>query len=85
MKKLILILLALFLIGSGGTVEAQVVNKTVKDTPVVIEEEDTEEEDEYDDEEEEDGDLDEDEDDEPVILGEDEIAVTDKEGNEELI
>ena len=84
MKKLILILLALFLIGSGGTVEAQVVNKTVKDTPVVIEEEDTEEEDEYDDEEE-DGDLDEDEDDEPVILGEDEIAVTDKEGNEELI
>ena len=84
-KKLILILLALFLIGSGGTVEAQVVNKTVKDTPVVIEEEDTEEEDEYDDEEEEDGDLDEDEDDEPVILGEDEIAVTDKEGNEELI
>ena len=83
-KKLILILLALFLIGSGGTVEAQVVNKTVKDTPVVIEEEDTEEEDEYDDEEE-DGDLDEDEDDEPVILGEDEIAVTDKEGNEELI
>ena len=85
MKKLILILLALFLIGSGGTVEAQVVNKTVKDTPVVIEEEDTEEEDEYDDDEEEDGDLDEDEDDEPVILGEDEIAVTDKEGNEELI
>ena len=84
-KKLIWILLALFLIGSGGTVEAQVVNKTVKDTPVVIEEEDTEEEDEYDDEEEEDGDLDEDEDDEPVILGEDEIAVTDKEGNEELI
>ena len=83
MKKLILILLALFLIGSGGMVEAQVVNKTVKDTPVVIEEEDTEEEDEYDDEE--DGDFDEDEDDEPVILGEDEIAVTDKEGNEELI
>ena len=83
-KKLILILLALFLIGSGGTVEAQVVNKTVKDTPVVIEEEDTEEEDEYDDEEE-DGDFDEDEDYEPVILGEDEIAVTDKEGNEELI
>ena len=83
-KKLIWILLALFLIGAGGTVEAQVVNKTVKDTPVVIEEEDTEEEDEYDDEEE-DGDLDEDEDDEPVILGEDEIAVTDKEGNEELI
>ena len=84
-KKLIWILLALFLIGSGGMVEAQVVNKTVKDTPVVIEEEDTEEEDEYDEEEEEDGDFDEDEDDEPVILGEDEIAVTDKEGNEELI
>lgn len=84
-KKLIWILLALFLIGSGGMVEAQVVNKTVKDTPVVIEEEDTEEEDEYDDEDEEDGDLDEEEDDEPVILGEDEIAVTDKEGNEELI
>lgn len=86
-KKLIWILLALFLIGSGGMVEAQVVNKTVKDTPVVIEEEDTEEEDEDedDDEDEEDGDLDEEEDDEPVVLGEDEIAVTDKEGNEELI
>ncbi len=84
-KKLIWILLALFLIGSGGMAEAQVVNKTVKDTPVVIEEEDTEEEDEYDDEDEEDGDLDEEEDDEPVVLGEDEIAVTDKEGNEELI
>ena len=85
MKKLIWILLALFLIGSGGMVEAQVVNKTVKDTPVVIEEEDEEEED-YDDEEEDDGDLDEEEDDDvPAILGEDEITVTDKQGNEELI
>ena len=85
MKKLIWILLALFLIGSGGMVEAQVVNKTVKDTPVVIEEEDEEEED-YDDEEEDDGDLDEEEDDDvPAILSEDEITVTDKQGNEELI
>ena len=85
MKKLIWILLALFLIGSGGMVEAQVVNKTVKDTPVVIEEENEEEED-YDGEEEDDGDLDEEEDDDvPAILSEDEITVTDKQGNEELI
>lgn len=84
-KKLIWIILALFLIGSGGMVEAQVVNKTVKDTPVVIEEDDTEE-DEYEDYDEEDeGDLDEEEDDIPAILGEDEITVTDKQGNKELV
>ena len=41
-KKIIWIILALFLIGSGNMVEAQVVKKTVKDTPVVIEEEDEE-------------------------------------------
>ena len=84
-KKLIWIILAFFLIGSGGMVEAQVVNKTVKDTPVVIEEDDTEE-DEYEDYDEEDeGDLDEEEDDIPAILGEDEITVTDKQGNKELV
>ena len=79
-KKLIWILLALFLIGSGGMVEAQVVNKTVKDTPVVIEEDDEEDEEDedYDDEEEEEGD-------DVVIPVEDEITVTDKQGNEELI
>ena len=85
-KKLIWILLALFLIGSGGMAEAQVVKKTAKDTPVVIEE-DTEEEEEdedYDDEEE-DGDFDEEENEVPAILGEDEITVTDKQGKEELI
>lgn len=82
-KKLLWILLVLFLIGSGGMAEAQVVKKTAKDTPVVIEEEDEEEEEDYD--EEDDGDLDEEEDDVPVILGEDEITVTDKQGNEELI
>ena len=77
----------MFLIGSGSTVEAQVVKKTVKDTPVVVaddpEEEDDEEEDDED--EDEDGDFDEEEGDEPTLLSEDEIAVTDKEGNEELI
>ena len=88
-KRLIWILLVLFLIGSGGMIEAQVVKKTIKNTPVVIEEEDSEEEEEededYDEEDEGEGDLDEEEDDEPTVLGEDEIAVTDKEGNEELI
>ena len=85
-KKLIWILLALFLIGSGGMAEAQVVNKTVKDTPVVIEEDEEDEEDEdYDDEEEEDGDIEEEEGDDVVIPVEDEITVTDKQGNEELI
>jgi len=85
-KKLIWILLVLFLIGSGGMAEAQVVKKTVKDTPVVIEEDDTEDEEEDEDYDEEDeDDLDEEEGDVPAILGEDEIAVTDKEGNEELI
>ena len=86
-KKLIWILLALFLIGSGGMVEAQVVNKTVKDTPVVIEEDDEEDEEDedYDDEEEEDGDIEEEEGDDVVIPVEDEITVTDKQGNEELI
>ena len=86
-KKLIWILLALFLIGSGGMAEAQVVNKTVKDTPVVIEEDDEEddEDEDYDDEEEEDGDIEEEEGDDVVIPVEDEITVTDKQGNEELI
>ena len=84
-KKLIWIILALFLIGSGGMVEAQVVNKTVKDTPVVIEEDDTEEDEDEDYDEEDEGDLDEEEDDIPAILGEDEITVTDKQGNKELV
>ena len=87
MKKILWILLALFLIGSGGMAEAQVVKKTAKETPVVIEEEDEEDEEEeedYDDEED-DGDLDEEDDDDVVVPVEDEIAVTDKEGNEELI
>ena len=83
-KKLIWILLALFLIGSGGMAEAQVVKKSVKETPVVIEEEDEEDEEDYDDEED-DGDLDEEDDDDVVVPTEDEITVTDKEGNEELI
>ena len=84
-KKLIWIILALFLIGSGGMVEAQVVNKTVKDTPVVIEEDDTEEDEDEDYDEEDEDDLDEEEDDIPAILGEDEITVTDKQGNKELV
>ena len=83
-KKLIWILLVLFLIGSGSMAEAQVVKKTVKDTPVVIEEDTEEDEDEdYDDEE--DDDFDEEDDEVPAVLGEDEITVTDKQGNEELI
>ena len=83
-KKLLWILLALFLIGSGGMAEAQVV-KTTKDNPVVIEEDDEEEEDEEGDDEE-DGDFEDEEDDEvPAVLGEDEITVTDKQGIEELI
>ena len=84
-KKLIWIILALFLIGSGGMVEAQVVNKTVKDTPVVIEEDDTEDDEDEDYDEEDEDDLDEEEDDIPAILGEDEITVTDKQGNKELV
>ncbi|MBR5748575.1 MAG: lytic transglycosylase domain-containing protein [Prevotella sp.] len=64
--------------------DAQVVKKTVKDTPLVIEEEEEEEEEEDYDDEEEDGDFEED-DDVPNTLGEDEITVTDKQGNEELI
>lgn len=84
-KKNIWIILALFLIGSGNMVEAQVVKKIVKDTPVVIEEEDEEDEEDYDDEESDD-DLDEEEDDDDVVVPiEDEITVTDKQGNEELI
>ena len=84
-KKIIWIILALFLIGSGNMVEAQVVKKTVKDTPAIIEEEDEEDEEDYDDEED-DGDLDEDDDDDDVVVPiEDEITVTDKQGNEELI
>ena len=84
-QKLIWTLLALFLIGSVNMAEAQVVKKTTQDTPVVIEDEDEEEED-YDDEED-DGDLDEEDEegDDVVVPIEDEIAVTDKEGNEELI
>jgi hypothetical protein len=81
-KKLLWILLVLFLIGSGSMAEAQVVKKTTQDTPVVIEEEEEEEEEDYDDEED-DGDLGEEEDDIDVPI-EDEIAVTDKEGNEHL-
>ena len=66
------------------------VKKTVKDTPVVVADDPEEEDDEedYDEEEDEDGDFDEEdgeEGDEPTLLSEDEIAVTDKEGNEELI
>ena len=83
-KKLFWILLALFLIGSGGMAEAQVVKKTTKDTPVVIEDEDEEEEDEYD-EDEDDGDEEDEEEDDVVVPVEDEITVTDKQGNEELI
>ena len=86
-KKLLWILLVLFLIGSGSMAEAQVVKKTTQDTPVVIEEEedyDDEEDDGDLGEEEDDGDLGEEEDDIDVPI-EDEIAVTDKEGNEELI
>jgi len=84
-KKIIWIILALFLIGSGNMVEAQVVKKIVKDTPIVIEEEDEEDEEDYDDEESDD-DLDEEEDDDDVVVPiEDEITVTDKQGNEELI
>ena len=89
-QRLLWILLVVFLIGSGSTVEAQVVKKTVKDTPVVVADDPEEEDDEedYDEEEDEDGDFDEEdgeEGDEPTLLSEDEIAVTDKEGNEELI
>ena len=85
-QKLIWTLLALFLIGSVNMAEAQVVKKTTQDTPVVIEDEDEEEEEEDYDDEEDDGDLDEDEEEEEVVVPiEDEIAVTDKEGNEELI
>ncbi len=82
-QRLLWILLVVFLIGSGSTVEAQVVKKTVKDTPVVVADDPEEEDDEedYDEEEDEDGE----EGDEPTLLSEDEIAVTDKEGNEELI
>ena len=83
-KKIFWILLALFLIGSGGMAEAQVVKKTTKDTPVVIEDEDEEEEDEYD-EDEDDGDEEDEEEDDVVVPVEDEITVTDKQGNEELI
>ena len=65
--------------------EAQVVKKTVKDTPVVIEEDETEEDEDEDYDEEDEDDLDEEEDDVPAILGEDEITMTDKQGNKELI
>ena len=85
-KKIIWIILALFLIGSGNMVEAQVVKKTVKDTPIVIEEEEDEEDEEDYDDEESDDDLNEEEDDDDIVVPiEDEITVTDKQGNEELI
>ena len=60
-QRLLWILLVVFLIGSGSTVEAQVVKKTVKDTPVVVADDPEEEDDEedYDEEEDEDGDFDE--------------------------
>ena len=76
-KKLMIILAVAFLAGNTG-IYAQVVNT---DVPTEIEEEDED----FDDEDEglEDEDL-EDEDSQEV-LGEDEFAVTDEEGNEELI
>ncbi len=73
-KKLMMILAVAFLAGNTG-IYAQVVNT---DVPTEIEEED------FDDEDEDLEDEDEDEDSQEV-LGEDEFAVTDEEGNEELI
>ena len=73
-KKLMIILAVAFLAGNTG-IYAQVV-KT--DVPTEIEEEDFDDEDEDFDDEDEDEDSQE-------ILGEDEFAVTDEEGNEELI
>ena len=75
-KKLMIILVVAFLAGNTG-IYAQVV-KT--DVPTEIEEEDED----FDDEDEDLEDEDEDEDSQEV-LGEDEFAVTDEEGNEELI
>ena len=75
-KKLMIILAVAFLAGNTG-IYAQVV-KT--DVPTEIEEEDED----FDDEDEDLEDEDEDEDSQEV-LGEDEFAVTDEEGNEELI
>ena len=75
-KKLMMILAVAFLAGNTG-IYAQVV-KT--DVPTEIEEEDED----FDDEDEDLEDEDEDEDSQEV-LGEDEFAVTDEEGNEELI
>ena len=75
MKKRFLWLFAvMLLIGTCNTLQAQVVNTNPVET-------------DYDDDEEDDGDLDDDDlDDEvEVALGEDEIAVTDNEGNEEVI
>ena len=73
-KKLMIILAVAFLAGNTG-IYAQVVNT---DVPTEIEDED------FDDEDEDLEDEDEDEDSQEV-LGEDEFAVTDEEGNEELI
>lgn len=73
-KKLMIILAVAFLAGNTG-IYAQVVNT---DVPTEIEEEDFDDEDEDFDDEDEDEDSQE-------ILGEDEFAVTDEEGNEELI
>ena len=79
MKKRFLWLFAvLLLIGTCNTMQAQVVNTNPVETDY----------DEDEDEDEDDGDLedeDEVEDEVEVALGEDEIAVTDKEGNEEVI
>jgi membrane-bound lytic murein transglycosylase D len=79
MKKRFLWLFAIMLlIGTCNTIQAQVVNTNPVETDY----------DEDEDEDEDDGDLeDEDvvEDEVEVALGEDEIAVTDKEGNEEVI
>jgi len=75
MKKRFLWLFAvMLLIGTCNTLQAQVVNTNPVET-------------DYDDDEEDDGDLEDDDlDDEvEVALGEDEIAVTDNEGNEEVI
>ena len=77
-KRLLWLFAVMLLIGTCNTLQAQVVNTN----PVVTDY------DEEDDEEEDDGDLEDedvDEDDVEVALGEDEIAVTDNEGNEEVI
>jgi membrane-bound lytic murein transglycosylase D len=69
-KKLMIILAAAFLAGNTG-IYAQIVNTDVPTEEIEEEDEDFEEEDEDEDSQE--------------VLGEDEFAVTDEEGNEELI